>query len=100
MPKQMGPEHFRDEIIECLSSESTAIDGTGHGDKLKEAEKYLRRIFSEVAGNYDYPTYPKLMAALKLLMSREYKAGKNEKVVADNFLKITKKIKNACNDAR
>ena len=94
----MKPEHFRDEIISCLTSESIQVEGEDMNHKQKEAEKYLKHVFMEAEGNYDYPTYPKLMAVLKLLMTKEYKAGKNSKTVAGNFLKMTKKIKAVCSE--
>ena len=92
----INPEFFRDEVLDCIISESIVIDGESGEDKFKSAEKYLRGTFREAGGNYMSPSYRKILAVMKILLANEYRAGKDSKTVTKNFMKISNRIKAAC----
>ena len=95
MENQINPEIFREEIMDCLIEHlSDSPEDTPSGRK-KHATRVLSQAFKECNADYSYPTYISLIEVMKKLAIREMKNKKNSKIIADNFMKIAKKIKAA-----
>jgi len=81
---------FREEILYCLSENSSAFardDGAG-----SDVQAYLEDAFITVGARYDAPDIESLLKVMRLLAARELKAGKSAKTIAENFHRIAKLI--------
>ncbi|HDP80584.1 MAG TPA: hypothetical protein ENN21_07065 [Spirochaetes bacterium] len=90
--EESGLQHICDEIVECLASGSTVVEGVTEDERTINARAYLEELLQLSGADYERLNASSLKKVLTMMAGREMKNGRDMKDISENIKRIARML--------